>query len=189
MYMQNRGYRKLQFRTFNAPVFQDTAVVVRNDDNDYDSAFLEQVDTGEHFMVGFKAKTMAVNQYTGLIREQEPVGWAFFSYKNIDAILGRLRKLKADIKKEDLQEVMREVFYSWEAKKVHRATPLVPHNQLSIIPAMNADVINKYTVDFMGTKERQLFYEQYRLNHKGLETVAAPTWPTHRKETENFWWN
>lgn len=158
-------------------------------DHDYDSAFLEQIDTGKHYMIGFKAKSTYANQYDGFVREQEPLGWAFYSYNNIDNIIQRLGQMGVNVKYEDITDQMQEVFYIWEAKKPHIATNIIQHNPLSIIPIMNDDVVKKVARDHTDLKEKQMFYQQYRLNHKGIGPTFTPMQQTHRIETESFYWS
>lgn len=156
--------------------------------NDYDSAFLDEIDTNNHYMIGWNAVADQPHRYSGMVREQNPVGWEFYSYRNIAKLLAKIREIQADVKFEDISEVMEEVYYETAGQRVVTATPNFPNDPLAVIPAMNAAVIRRYSIDWAARKERMMYYTQYKMNHRGMEPVYTAKYYSHRKQLENQNW-
>jgi hypothetical protein len=156
--------------------------------NDYDSAFLDEIDSNNHYLIGQTALSTQAHRYSGLVREKNPVGWAFYSYSNIAKLLAKIRGIQADVKFEDISECMEEVYYETAGQRVVTATPNFPRDPLSVIPAMNAAVIRRYSTDWAARKERMMYYTQYKMNHRGMEPVYTAKHYSKRKQLENDIW-
>lgn len=170
------------------PFHQHPSFYGKLETDDYDSAFLSQIDTNKHHLVKFNTSVNNYDLRSGNVREIQPVGWAFYKYTNIDYLLSQLRPIKADVKFEDIQQTMEETFWKFEGLKVHKSTEHSTDIN-AVVNTMNREVIKWFTSDYAVHKERQMYYQNYRMNFKGVEDIYSSPYYTHRKSVENDTWS
>jgi len=125
-----------------------------------ESLFFELIDANDYLkgsLGGGPSFGVRHQQDVDIMKKQNPVGYEFFSYRNIGKIMNKIRQtVNPDVLFIDLERIMVHIFYS-DAARTHFKT-ITPHLKERLIQTMNNKVLVQYFHDYDVERRAKIRY-------------------------------